>query len=126
MPRTPNLPDLDGGYSLRPVAKAILPMVIEAYTEDPESAKAALPWLKNDEDITRQLSDMLHDLEHLSNADRVHFWSIHITISAIGFARNFVIGESLQTQSTQFFIGSNRGIRSSELKSLFTLVTKQV
>ena len=49
MPRTPNLPDLDGGYSLRPVAKAILPMVIEAYTEDPESAKAALPWLKNDE-----------------------------------------------------------------------------
>ena len=49
MPRTPNLPDLDGGYSLRPVAKAILPMVIEAYTEDPESAKAALPWLKNDD-----------------------------------------------------------------------------
>ena len=77
MPPTPNLPDLSGGYGLRPVSKAILPMVIDAYSEDPESAKAALPWLRSDEDITRQLSDMLHDLEHLSNADRVHFWSIH-------------------------------------------------
>ena len=54
--------DLEGGYSLRPVSKAILPMVIEAYSEDPESAKAALPWLRSDENITRQLADMLHDL----------------------------------------------------------------
>ena len=38
MPATPNLPELEGGYSLRPVSKAILPMVIEAYMEDPESA----------------------------------------------------------------------------------------
>ena len=69
MSQTPTLPDLEGGYSLRPVSKAILPMVLDAYSEDPESAKAALPWLKNDEDITRQLADMLHDLEHLSNVD---------------------------------------------------------
>ena len=47
MPPTPNLPDLSGGYGLRPVSKAILPMVIDAYSEDPESAKAALPWLRS-------------------------------------------------------------------------------
>jgi hypothetical protein len=72
MARTPELLDVQGEFTLRPVSKAILTSVMEAYVEDPESAKAALPWLRNDRDITRQLSDMLHDLEHLSNADRVH------------------------------------------------------
>ena len=112
MPRTPDLPALDGGYSLRPVSKAILPMVIDAYTEDPESAKAALPWLSNEEDITRQLSDMLHDLEHLSNADRVHFWSIHdqehTFIGLIG------LGDEMQLLHSNYNLGYwvRKGFRS--------------
>ena len=147
MPETPKLPDLEGGYSLRPVSKAILPMVIEAYTEDPESAKAALPWLSSDEDITRQLSDMLHDLEHLSNADRVHFWSIHddenTFIGLIG------LGDEMQLVHSNYNLGywvrkgfRNRRIASnesmlcsdglnqedpfSELKSQSILETRQV
>jgi len=48
MPPTPSLPDLSGGYGLRPVSKAMLAMVIDASSEDPESAKAALPWLRSD------------------------------------------------------------------------------
>ena len=141
MPPTPNLPNLEGGYTLRPVSKAILPMVIEAYSEDPESAKAALPWLRSEEDITRQLADMLHDLEHLSNADRVHFWSIHdqqntfigliglgdemqllhrITILVTGFVKDSEIEKLLQMQLMLFLDGSNREVRRSELKSVFT------
>ena len=140
MPPTPNLPDLAGGYSLRPVSKAILPMVIEAYIEDPESARAALPWLKNDEDITRQLADMLHDLEHLSNADRVHFWSIHdeentfigligfemrcnwfirITISAIGSARASETVVLHRMQLILFSIGLIQEVQLFESRSQF-------
>ena len=117
MPRTPNLPDLEGGYSLRPVSKAILPMVIEAYTEDPESAMAALPWLKSNEDITRQLSDMLHDLEHLSNADRVHFWSIHdqenTFIGLIG------LGDEMQLVLSHYNLGYwvRKGFRNRRIAS---------
>ena len=117
MPRTPDLPDLDGGYSLRPVSKAILPMVIDAYTEDPESAKAALPWLSNEEDITRQLSDMLHDLEHLSNADRVHFWSIHdqenTFIGLIG------LGDEMQLVHSNYNLGYwvRKGFRNRRIAS---------
>ena len=117
MPPTPNLPDLTGGYSLRPVSKAILPMVIEAYTEDPESAKAALPWLKNDGNITRQLADMLHDLEHLSNADRVHFWSIHddenTFIGLIG------LGDEMQLVHSNYNLGYwvRKGFRNRRIAS---------
>ena len=117
MPETPKLPDLEGGYSLRPVSKAILPMVIEAYTEDPESAKAALPWLRSDEDITRQLADMLHDLEHLSNADRVHFWSIHddenTFIGLIG------LGDEMQLVHSNYNLGYwvRKGFRNRRIAS---------
>ncbi|MDP6865898.1 MAG: GNAT family N-acetyltransferase [Candidatus Poseidoniaceae archaeon] len=117
MPPTPNLPDLAGGYSLRPVSKAILPMVIDAYSEDSESAKAALPWLRSDEDITRQLSDMLHDLEHLSNADRVHFWSIHddenTFIGLIG------LGDEMQLVHSNYNLGYwvRKGFRNRRIAS---------
>jgi len=117
MPPTPNLPDLAGGYSLRPVSKAILPMVIDAYSEDSESAKAALPWLRSDEDITRQLSDMLHDLEHLSNADRVHFWSIHddenTFIGLIG------LGDEMQLVHSNYNLGYwvRKGFRNRHIAS---------
>ena len=123
MSQTPTLPELEGGYSLRPVSKAILPMVLDAYSEDPESAKAALPWLKNDEDITRQLADMLHDLEHLSNVDRVHFWSIHnqenTFIGLIG------LGDEMQLVHSHYNLGywvrkefRNQGIASNAVDAV--------
>ena len=123
MSQTPTLPELEGGYSLRPVSKAILPMVLDAYSEDPESAKAALPWLKNNEDITRQLADMLHDLEHLSNVDRVHFWSIHnqenTFIGLIG------LGDEMQLVHSHYNLGywvrkefRNQGIASNAVDAV--------
>ena len=123
MPPTLSLPDLSGGYGLRPVSKAILPMVIDAYSEDPESAKAALPWLRSDEDITRQLSDMLHDLEHLSNADRVHFWSIHdLDNTFIGLIG---LGDEMQLVHSNYNLGywvrkgfRNRGIASDAVDAV--------
>ena len=123
MARTPELPDVPDGFRLRPVSKAILSSVMEAYLEDPESAKAALPWLRNDRDITRQLSDMLHDLEHLSNADRVHFWSIHdasnLFIGLIG------LGDEMQLIHSHYNLGywvrkgfRQKGIASSSVDAV--------
>ena len=123
MARTPELLDLQGEFTLRPVSKAILTSVMEAYVEDPESAKAALPWLRNDRDITRQLSDMLHDLEHLSNADRVHFWSIHDGSNA--FIGLIGLGDEMQLIHSHYNLGywvrkgfRKKGIASSAVDSV--------
>ena len=48
---------------LRPIARRILPEVMIAYLEDPEAAKAALPWLKEGEEARRQIADLMIDLE---------------------------------------------------------------
>jgi RimJ/RimL family protein N-acetyltransferase len=117
MERTPELPNLQGGFTLRPVSKAILSSVMEAYVEDPESAKAALPWLRNDRDITRQLSDMLHDLEHLSNADRVHFWSIHDGSNS--FIGLIGLGDEMQLLQSHYNLGYwvRKGFRQKGIAS---------
>lgn len=123
MARTPELSTTEGEFVLRPVSKAILTSVMEAYVEDPDSAKAALPWLRNDRDITRQLSDMLHDLEHLSNADRVHFWSIHGDVNS--FIGLIGLGDEMQLLHSHYNLGywvrkgfRQKGIASSAVDSV--------
>ena len=64
---------------LRPVNRRILPEVMSAYLEDPEAAKAALPWLKEGEEARRQIADLMIDLEMHRNGDSIHFWAIHST-----------------------------------------------
>jgi RimJ/RimL family protein N-acetyltransferase len=73
--------------------------------------------LSNEEDITRQLSDMLHDLEHLSNVDRVHFWSIHdqehTFVGLIG------LGDELQLVHSNYNLGYwvRKGFRNRRIAS---------
>mgnify|MGYP001440456762 FL=1 len=62
---------------LRPINRRILPEVMSAYLEDPQAAKAALPWLKEGEEARRQIADLMIDLELHKNGDSIHFWAIH-------------------------------------------------
>ena len=62
---------------LRPINRRILPEVMSAYLEDPQAAKAALPWLKEGEEARRQIADLMIDLELHRNGDSIHFWAIH-------------------------------------------------
>lgn len=61
---------------LVPVSKSILPLLLEAYNEDPKAAQTALPWLNAEFNVQGQLSDMLFDVENQSDVDRLHFWWI--------------------------------------------------
>ncbi|MBT5843584.1 MAG: hypothetical protein HOH79_01210, partial [Euryarchaeota archaeon] len=72
---TPEL-EFRSDMKLVPVRKAILPLLLEAYNEDPEAAQKALPWLDASNNVQGQLSDMLFDVENQSEVDRLHFWWI--------------------------------------------------
>mgnify|MGYP004259089685 CR=1 FL=1 len=74
-------PELHVGEDLRlrPAANTILVAMFEAYQEDAEAAQVALPWLDPNEDVRRQLRDMLYDIEAQNGNDRLHFWSVHTT-----------------------------------------------
>ena len=62
---------------LRPATSAVLVAMFEAYQEDAEAAQTALPWLDPNDDVRRQLRDMLYDIEAQAGTDSLHFWSIH-------------------------------------------------
>ena len=80
MVATPEL-GVDERLTLRPAANNVLVAMFDAYQEDSEAAQAALPWLDPNEDVRRQLRDMLYDIEAQNGNDRLHFWSIHDTNS---------------------------------------------
>ena len=61
MVETPEL-RVDDRIVLRPATNAVLVAMFEAYQEDAEAAQTALPWLDPDDDVRRQLRDMLYDL----------------------------------------------------------------
>mgnify|MGYP006254538203 FL=1 len=66
---------------LHPATNGVLVAMFDAYQEDPEAAQSALPWLDPDDDVRRQLRDMLYDIEAQNGSDQLHFWSIHRTDS---------------------------------------------
>ena len=76
MVETPEL-RVDDRIVLRPATNAVLVAMFEAYQEDAEAAQTALPWLDPDDDVRRQLRDMLYDIEAQGGTDTLHFWSIH-------------------------------------------------
>ncbi|HIF89941.1 MAG TPA: N-acetyltransferase [Candidatus Poseidoniales archaeon] len=102
MATTPHLSIADD-FTLRPANKAVLSSVIEAFNEDRDSAMAALPWIDMSKDINRQLSDMLFDIESASDADRLHFWSIHDKMG--NFAGMVGVGDELQFSDSHYNLG---------------------
>ena len=103
MVATPELPVSDD-LVLRPAANAILVPMFDAYHEDPEAAQAALPWLKPNEDVRRQLRDMLYDIEAQNGNDSLHFWSIHASESN-EFVGLIGLGDELQSLHADFNLG---------------------
>ena len=76
MIQTPTL-RLENGITLNPAKNSILTDLLEVYNEDSVAAQTALPWINPNEDIRRQLRDMLFDIQAQNGTDQLHFWSIH-------------------------------------------------
>ena len=101
---TPSL-RLGGDFILRPVHRRLLKSVLEAYQEDPDGVKTALPWLKINEDISMQMSDFLFELEIHSNSGRIHFWSIHEKTAEDCFVGMVGLGDELVLNETDWNLG---------------------
>ena len=100
---TPEL-EVDEQVILRPVTRRILPEVMEAYNEDPDSAKAALPWLTDGEEANRQIADLMIDLEMHKGGEEVHFWAIH-SKSDNSFVGMIGLGDELQLAASAYNLG---------------------
>ena len=125
MVATPEL-RVDDRLTLRPAANNVLVAMFDAYQEDPEAAQAALPWLDPDEDVRRQLRDMLYDIEAQNGNDRLHFWSIH-DINSGEFIGLIGLGDELQSLHADFNLGywvrrahRRKSIASSCVHSIFS------
>ena len=125
MVATPELRVADR-LTLRPAANNVLVPMFDAYQEDPEAAQAALPWLDPDEDVRRQLRDMLYDIEAQNGNDRLHFWSIH-DINSGEFIGLIGLGDELQSTHADFNLGywvrrahRRKSIASSCVHSIFS------
>lgn len=90
--------------TLVPVKKAILPLLLEAYKEDPKAAQVALPWLVPELNVQGQLSDMLFDVENQSDVDRLHFWWIRSDEND-GFVGLIGLGDELQLLHSSYNLG---------------------
>ena len=101
---TPSL-RLGSDFILRPVHRRLLKSVLDAYNEDPEGAKSALPWLKREEDLTHQMSDFLFELEIHSNTGSIHFWSIHEKDDDECFVGMVGLGDELVLDDTDWNLG---------------------
>ena len=99
-------PELEFRADMRlvPVSKAILPLLLEAYHEDPEAAQKALPWLDTAHNVQGQLSDMLFDVENQSEVDRLHFWWIRSEEKG-GFVGLIDLGDELQLLQSSYNLG---------------------
>ena len=64
---------VDEELVLKPAASGVLVSMFEAYQEDAEAAQTALPWLDPNDDVRRQLRDMLYDIESQRGTDKLHF-----------------------------------------------------
>ncbi len=89
---------------LQPATNGVLVAMFDAYQEDPEAAQSALPWLNPDDDVRRQLRDMLYDIEAQNGSDQLHFWSIHRT-DTMEFVGLVGLGDELQSLHADFNLG---------------------
>ena len=103
MVQTPML-KLENGMVLYPTKNALLSDLLEAYHEDSKSAQTALPWLNPDDDIRRQLRDMLFDIQAQNGTDQLHFWSVH-NPSSNEFIGLLGLGDELQSLHANYNLG---------------------
>ena len=103
MVETPKLP-VDEHLVLQPANNGVLVAMFEAYNEDPVAAQSALPWLDPDDDVRRQLRDMLYDIETQNGNDQLHFWSIH-RVETAEFVGLVGLGDELQSLHAKFNLG---------------------
>ena len=100
MVHTPEI-RVDDQVLLRPATHGVLVAMFEAYQEDSEAAQTALPWLDPDDDVRRQLRDMLYDIAAQDCTDQLHFWSIH-SIYSDEFIGLVGLGDELQSPLAKF------------------------
>jgi RimJ/RimL family protein N-acetyltransferase len=100
---TPEL-EVDDKIVLRPVNRRILPEVKQAYMEDPDATRSALPWLKDGEEAIRQIADLMLDLEMHRTGDVVHFWAIH-RLTDNAFVGMIGLGDELQLAASAYNLG---------------------
>ena len=103
MAQTPEL-RVDDHAVLRPATHGVLVPMFEAYQEDSGAAQTALPWLDPNDDVRRQLRDMLYDIEAQDGTDQLHFWSIH-SIEDDEFIGLVGLGDELQSPLAKFNLG---------------------
>ncbi len=103
MVATPVL-QVSDSVDLRPATKSILPAMLDAYHEDSEAAQTALPWLDPNDDVRRQLRDMLYDIQAQHGTDTLHFWGIHDR-SNDEFLGLIGLGDELQSLHSDFSLG---------------------
>ncbi|MDP6869839.1 MAG: GNAT family N-acetyltransferase [Candidatus Poseidoniaceae archaeon] len=89
---------------LRPVSRRILPEVMEAFNEDPEAARSALPWLKEGDEARSQIADLMIDLELHKGGDKIHFWAIH-SLADNSFVGMIGLGDELQLAASAYNLG---------------------
>ncbi|RJU86222.1 MAG: N-acetyltransferase [Candidatus Poseidoniales archaeon] len=77
---------------------------MEAYLEDPDAAKAALPWLKEGDQARRQIADLMIDLEMHKEQDTIHFWAIH-SLDDNSFVGLIGLGDELQLAASAYNLG---------------------
>ena len=95
---------VDDDLLLKPANRNVLFALFDAYQEDSAAAHTALPWLNSQDDIRRQLRDMLYDVEAQKGTDRLHFWSIHQKTSE-EFVGLVGLGDELQALHSDFNLG---------------------
>ena len=122
---TPEL-TVDTQVILRPISRRILPEVMESYHEDPDAAKAALPWLKEGDEARGQLTDLMIDLEMHRNGDSIHFWAIH-SLESNSFVGLIGLGDELQLAASAYNLGywvrrdwRRKGIAAACVDAIFT------
>ena len=122
---TPQL-QVDNQVILRPINRRILPEVMAAYLEDPDAAKAALPWLKDGDLARRQIADLMIDLEQRRNGDSIHFWAIH-SVEDNAFVGMAGLGDELQLAASAYNLGywvrkgwRKKGIARACVDTIFT------
>ena len=103
MRNTPRLV-VDEELVMEPATKSVLVAMFDAYNEDTEAAQTALPWLDPNDDVRRQLRDMLYDIEAQNGTDRLHFWAIHRK-GGHDFVGLIGLGDELQSPHSDFNLG---------------------
>ncbi len=97
---TPTL-EVQGGLTLQPVTTADLTEFLTMYNEAPVDGRTALPWLYPHQ-VAEQIGDMVRDILHAEEEDRIHFWCIREEGRVVG---TIGLGDELQLDVSTWSLG---------------------